>query len=403
MVFKGKNMVSEQQLQEIISELEPVMVSSLGQCFPDELIKLVNKLPRAKFDFTNNKDFEQSELYDAYLPSIYFYNKYKILPQYYSINVITGVLDYFVGQPKKFSVIKSTFTKDDGLNQLILIDKKENIYTLAADFFDDIAGYSLGIHGKNLDYVKLNKEFEEYCVDNCVDDSTFRIGMVKTTQFGFDIGWFDVPRPEVNIELNYGSEFFNKHYQNIVSKLNTTFKGVYLFDGDPGTGKTFFIKHLASTVENRPFIYLSDSVISGGLDNPGLIELLAQHKNCVLIIEDAEKYIISRKDDPNSFVANLLNLADGILSDLFGYSIILTHNMDNIDNIDGALKRKGRLQYQYQFGKLTVSDAQKKIDSLGLKHKVEERMSLAEIYNLNAEIGPESVKEGKVMGFHAVK
>jgi hypothetical protein len=384
-------------------EFEPVVVTSLGQCFPDKLIKLIAKLPRAEFDFTNGKEFSESEIYDTYLPSLYFYNKYKVLPQFYSINVIIGALEYFLNKPKSFSVIKSTFTKDDGLNQIILMDKKEHIYFLTADFFDDVAGYTLNVYGRNLDYVALNKEFDDYCIDNCVDDSTFRIGMVKTNQLGFDIGWFDVPRPEVDIELNYGSEFFGKHYKNIINKLNTTFKGVYLFDGDPGTGKTFFIKHLASAVENRPFIYLSDSVISGGLDNPGLIELLAQHKNCVLIIEDAEKYIISRKDDPNSFVANLLNLADGILSDLFGYSIILTHNMDNIDHIDSALKRKGRLQYQYQFGKLCISDAQKKVDSLGLKYKVEDKMSLAEIYNLNTEIGPESVKEEKVMGFHAVK
>lgn len=390
--------------KQIVGNVEPtvekIAINSLGELFSPQVLKRLNQFPHKTLDITNGTTFPSHEFYDMYFPVLYYYNNYKIIPQEYLVNVNIPILDYFLINKARFSIIKSCYNPVDGLSNITFHETKTDyIYQLASEFFDDVAGFTMRVFGQKLDYAKLNKEFNLFNIENNVDDSVFQIGMVKSGQFGLDIGWFDVPKPEVNIDLNYGSEFFVKHYPAIVNKLNTTFKGVYLFDGDPGTGKTFFIKHLASTIKNRDFIYLSDSVIGGGLDNPGLIELLAQHKNCVLVIEDAEKYITSRKDDPNSFVANLLNLADGILSDLFGYSIILTHNMDNIENIDSALKRKGRLQYQYQFGKLTVSDAQRKIDSLGIKHKVEEKMTLAEIYNLNVEIGPESKKEHRMIGF----
>ena len=55
----------------------------------------------------------------------------------------------------------------------------------------------------------------------------------------------------------------------------------------------------------------------------------------------------------NSGVAEILNLADGLLSDLAKCQIICTFNAQ-VDSIDNAIKREGRLIGEHFFGKIKL-------------------------------------------------
>lgn len=358
-------------------------------------LKKIHKKEHIEFEFLSEQFFQSEFIYDNALLKTYFYNKFKIIPQEYIIMVKHDILDYFLDSPK-YKIIKC-ICDETSINQIMFFDG-ENLFNLCFEFFDGNSCFNLGVSGKKLDYIKIKKEFEDFSVKK-KELNTFDVGLVKTTQFGLDIGWFSISIPNVDIGLNYGEDFAKNHYPVIVDKLETIYKGIYLFCSTPGVGKTFLIKHLAATIKSRKFIYLSDSIISKGLDSPDLIDLLIENKNCVLIIEDAEKYIVSREEDANSLVSNLLNLTDGILSDLLGFSVILTHNMKNIGRVDKALKRASRLQYEYKFDKLSIEDSQKKIDSLKFDYKVKEPMTLAEIYHVFDKLGVSEEKEQKRMGF----
>jgi len=209
---------------------------------------------------------------------------------------------------------------------------------------------------------------------------------------------------DINIELNYGKKFLDVEKQ-IVERLSTQDKGLYMFHGAPGAGKSTFLKYLTTKV-NKDFIYIPATMIESFVNNPSTLSSLLQKKNSVLILEDAEKTIVKRMGDnyDSSAVTSLLNLSDGILGDILKCPLILTYNCPKQD-IDEALRRKGRLQVDYEFGPLEIEDAKKLAKHLGFsKKEIEEnitkKMVIAEIYNLTkkTEMG-ETKKEENRIGF----
>jgi len=185
-----------------------------------------------------------------------------------------------------------------------------------------------------------------------------------------------------DLDLNYGEDFTSKHHQNIVEKLTNEAGGVYIFSGQPGTGKTSYIKYLTSLV-GRNFVFISNGMVQG-LMEPRFVSLMADNKNAVLVLEDAENAVVKRGQDNASLVSNILNMSDGILSDVLNISFIITYNTSTSD-VDEAILRKGRMKYFYQFNALSQVAAQKKIDSMKLSFQARGPMILGDIYNLDAQ------------------
>jgi SpoVK/Ycf46/Vps4 family AAA+-type ATPase len=166
------------------------------------------------------------------------------------------------------------------------------------------------------------------------------------------------------------------------------------------------------------------------LGEPSFGNFLLSLQNSIIILEDCEGVIKSRKNSgSSSAVSLLLNLGDGLMSDDLGIKFICTFNADP-GTIDEALMRKGRLACMYEFGPLAtdkvevllpkvvnekinnylnkidevVDDAdkvarlQEKIDKLQevLKHDKFKKMTLADIYNVE---DASFITETKKIGF----
>ena len=126
--------------------------------------------------------------------------------------------------------------------------------------------------------------------------------------------------------------------------------------------------------------------IAKDLSKPLFLTFLMDHPNSILIIEDAENIVRDRMDsviDSNQAVANLLNIADGLLGDALKIQIIATFNCD-LRMIDQALLRPGRLIANYAFDRLDITTAKCLSKSLGFGDEhINSPMSLAEIYNFD--------------------
>lgn len=198
----------------------------------------------------------------------------------------------------------------------------------------------------------------------------------------------------VNVKLNYGVEFEEKH-NLIINKLKTKKSGgLYILRGCPGSGKSSYIKYLTGLIE-RKFVYIPCSMIET-ITYPSFATMLNSEKGCVLVIEDAEKSIISRENGESNqaLVSSILNLSDGILSSAYECSIILSFNT-SVDKIDQALLRKGRLMVDHEFKELKKEDAQTLISHLNKEYKAEGPMTLSEIYNLEDKSFGDAIDSAK--------
>lgn len=217
-----------------------------------------------------------------------------------------------------------------------------------------------------------------------------------TASYG-ELSLSPLPTMEVNgnLALNYGAEFEAFH-EKIMDSLKTKTSGLYLFSGPPGTGKSSYIKYLTTCDIGRKIVYIPGGMIEQ-LVSPEMVPLLVENKNIILVIEDAEKALISREVSANTdMVQTVLNLTSGFLGDAANVSIIATFNTSK-DNIDQALLRKGRLKLSYEFDKLSLDDTIKLAESLGLNTSgVNEGMTLADIYHMEEQPGYEKPEEKRV-------
>lgn len=208
----------------------------------------------------------------------------------------------------------------------------------------------------------------------------------------FYLNDFNIQSPDIDIELHYGKDFLPVHNKVITRLSNYDDKGIVLLHGIPGSGKTYYIRYLIAMItskmtDNKRMIYIPPDMAKE-ISSPEFIPFLADYPNSVLIIEDSENIIQDRSNSQNQAVANLLNLSDGLLGDCLSLQIIATFNSD-LTKIDKALLRKGRLIAEWKFDKLSLVDSRKLAKHLGIKDKINEPKTLAELYNYYDTIGVE--------------
>ena len=195
---------------------------------------------------------------------------------------------------------------------------------------------------------------------------------------GFSTTKLPMSKEEINIEFNYNDDIPDEKIKEVLSSEES---GLVILHGEPGTGKSTYIRHLITEV-NKPFVYIDQSSFDAITDS-SFISMLLNNKNSVFILEDCE-VLLAEREAGNSKIATLLNMTDGLFGDSFKIKILCTFNTD-IRKLDKALLRKGRMKMKYKFNKLVKEKVKVLADKLGLHIKEDKDMSLADIYNYNEE------------------
>ena len=206
------------------------------------------------------------------------------------------------------------------------------------------------------------------------------INLIVRDGNGLSLTELEIKGTKLDLTLNYEDDFAEVD-ATIRKRLNTSKdKGIVLLHGTPGTGKTTYLRYLITKLKKRVLFVPNNVAVN--LTDPDFINLLIENPNSVLIIEDAEQVLQDRREAGNSAVSNLLNISDGLLADCLNIQIICSFNTE-LSNIDSALMRKGRLIARYEFGRLSVTKAQRLSDSLGFNTTIMQSMTVSEVYNQN--------------------
>jgi len=191
-----------------------------------------------------------------------------------------------------------------------------------------------------------------------------------------------------DLDVNYGHGFHQFH-TDLMQRFSSGTKGLVLFHGHPGTGKTYYIRHLLRQMaaSKKRVIYMPPNMVDHLTDPSFMTFLLSTVKSwshdgqfCVLLIEDAEPLLAKRQEGVRiQGVTNLLNMTDGLLNDMLNLQIVCTFNVD-LRKLDSALLRPGRLIARKEFKALSELDANLLAQRLGIKHHFKGPATLGEIY-----------------------
>lgn len=202
--------------------------------------------------------------------------------------------------------------------------------------------------------------------------------------------------PLYNLEMNYNDDLLPMN-DLLLERLNKkNDKGLVVFYGKSGTGKTSYVRYLSSHVSKQKLFVPANLTYKIG--SAEFLNLLNDYHDSLLIIEDADSILKKRSNDLDYVIVNLLNLADGVLSDFFHIQVVCTFNND-ISDIDPALLRKGRLIAKYNFKELSLAKTQKICRHLGYKFIPEHEMTLADIYHMEERDFQIQEKHKSAIGF----
>jgi hypothetical protein len=227
-----------------------------------------------------------------------------------------------------------------------------------------------------------------------------KIGIIKSGRGGMYVSKLSLTTDQ-EFSLDHYNDDFEEFEKKLVDILSEKKPGLFLFHGEPGTGKSSAIRHLVEKVK-RNFIFIPPQMISH-LSSPEFADIITDsHKGSVLILEDAEKALMKRESEDgfanSTLVSSVLNLTDGLYADLGQLAIIATYNCDR-NLIDPALLRKGRLKAEYKFDRLNKTKAQKLANKIGKDIDVIEDMTLADIFNYEDQISNNEKEEKRPIGF----
>ena len=217
--------------------------------------------------------------------------------------------------------------------------------------------------------------------------------VVISNQHGF-LGTHEVEMPcllrrEPDLILHYGQEF-NEWNSKFLSRLRQKRTGVTILRGEPGTGKTTYLRYLTHKLRRTHRFYYLPLCVYPLLAAPAAVTFWMEQNEGyekfkkVVILEDAESLLMQRATDNQENLSSLLNISDGFLGEMLKMHVICTINCA-LDKIDPAILRPGRLVAMREFARLSVAQALLLARTKNLSIDPQNNYSLAELYNSGCE------------------
>jgi SpoVK/Ycf46/Vps4 family AAA+-type ATPase len=187
-----------------------------------------------------------------------------------------------------------------------------------------------------------------------------------------------------NIEL-YFNDSTLKQAKKLIKKINKLEKGISIFYGKRGTGKTTLLSHILDSIDKNS-IFIPISMVDSTINNPTFKDVL--EADSVIIIDDCEILNSDLYGKSSLTFANILQMVDGFFSDEIAVNIILSFNVENEDDIDEEILESNNLIDIIKIEELKKSKAIDLGKHLKIKNKIDTPLLLIDILKERFDVTP---------------
>jgi hypothetical protein len=246
----------------------------------------------------------------------------------------------------------------------------EGVIQEVTDPFDNIVrAVKVNISGDAKSVEELYQKLEKYIKSNDV----------------FVHWWFKAKDElsSVRFTLEDSKSFKSEHYPflpdagQFINDFIASPANILILLGEPGTGKTSFIRHLLKTSGSECFVTYDENVM---MNDQLYTTFLTNREAKFLVLEDADLIMTDRQRDGNRIMSKILNAADGLIS-FQQKKIIFTANIRDTGKIDDALMRPGRCFGVVNFRELDTQEAQAVAQIHEITLKTAKPHTLAQLFN----------------------
>ena len=339
---------------------------------------------KTKLNININKD--DSELNDF----LYCWGQFKSRPN--KVIIYNSYLkDPFSNIISEYIKEKNVFTEvipaDDFviINDKMLVKVNDNLYIsyLVLDRTNENSViHDIIFFFKNYDTeLELINEIIEK-LDECIFDleentKTSKLNSLSITQNGLEMESIDFTNLDEEVDLYYSRDNL-KGVDKLIKTIKKTNKGLSLFYGDRGTGKTSIINYISDKLD-KIAIFIPSNMMESTINNPDFKTFLKKHPNPLLILDDCEVIFNQIFNRSNLFVNNLLQLVDGPISDSINLNIMMIFNSDDISDIDESLLECNNLIEVINFTHLSKDESNDLAKHIGSRKKYQNKTKLIDI------------------------
>jgi len=314
----------------------------------------------------------------------------------------TYLTSLFEDLVNKISIEKTTSTEittTDGkmvLNEEVFTKIEENVY-LSYVIFDKNQPNSIVTdvtffykEEENYDFVKEIVEEMNGCIPSTSfkSDENYNLNNITISNSVIEV------EPFINEDIEnfdyYYTESTLKELNKLIKKLKKNNKGLSILQGERGTGKTNSIKYITSNVD-KMFFYINSNLLDSTINNSEFRNFLKKYENSVLIIDDCESLLNDIFGRSNQTTNNIIQLVDGLSSDLSPVNIICIFN-DELEDDDVLLECNNLLSV-VDFEYLTTEESNELSKLIGSNKKYKNKTRLIDIINKKEQ------KSDKKIGF----
>lgn len=144
--------------------------------------------------------------------------------------------------------------------------------------------------------------------------------------------------------------FLPKGVDDLIDDYFASSSNVLVIFGPPGTGKSTFARRIAAKVTGKTLLCYDQEIYR----TEKFTSLFSDATVNTLILEDVD-IALRKRTEGNGAMSTLLNSADGIVREKA--KIVISTNLENLNDIDPALLRPGRCYSAIHFRELSEEEA----------------------------------------------